>query len=64
MDETEGSVKILADAVTDRVLGVHILGPRASEMIAESVMVMEFAGSAKGHRAAVPCPSHALRSHT
>jgi dihydrolipoamide dehydrogenase len=47
MDETEGLVKILADAVTDRVLGVHILGPRASEMIAEAVMVMEFAGSAE-----------------
>jgi dihydrolipoamide dehydrogenase len=47
MDETEGQVKILADVVTDRVLGVHILGPRASEMIAEAVMVMEFAGSAE-----------------
>ena len=47
MDETEGLVKILADATTDRVLGVHILGPRASEMIAETVMVMEFAGSAE-----------------
>jgi dihydrolipoamide dehydrogenase len=47
MDETEGLVKILADAVTDRVLGVHILGPRASEMIAEAVAVMEFAGSAE-----------------
>jgi dihydrolipoamide dehydrogenase len=47
MDETEGQVKILADATTDRVLGVHILGPRASEMIAEAVAVMEFAGSAE-----------------
>jgi dihydrolipoamide dehydrogenase len=47
MDETEGLVKILADAKTDRVLGVHIFGPRASEMIAEAVMVMEFAGSAE-----------------
>ena len=47
MDETEGLVKILADATTDRVLGVHILGPRASEMIAEAVAVMEFAGSAE-----------------
>jgi dihydrolipoamide dehydrogenase len=47
MDETEGQVKILADAATDRVLGVHILGPRASEMIAEAVAVMEFAGSAE-----------------
>ncbi len=47
MDESEGVVKILADAATDRVLGVHILGPRASEMIAEAVAVMEFAGSAE-----------------
>jgi dihydrolipoamide dehydrogenase len=47
MDETEGIVKVLADAVSDRVLGVHIFGPRASEMIAEAVAVMEFAGSAE-----------------
>jgi dihydrolipoamide dehydrogenase len=47
MDETEGLVKVLADAVTDRVLGVHILGPRASDMIAEAVAVMTFAGSAE-----------------
>ncbi len=47
MDETEGLVKILADATSDRVLGVHILGPRASDMIAEPVSVMEFAGSAE-----------------
>jgi dihydrolipoamide dehydrogenase len=47
MGETEGLVKILADARTDRVLGVHILGPRASELIAEAVSVMEFSGSAE-----------------
>jgi dihydrolipoamide dehydrogenase len=47
MDETEGLVKILAHGQTDRVLGVHILGPRASDMIAEAVAVMEFAGSAE-----------------
>ncbi len=47
MDETEGLVKILADATTDRVLGVHIIGPRASDMIAEAVTTMEFAGSAE-----------------
>ena len=47
MDETEGFVKILADAKTDRVLGVHIFGPRASDMIAEAVTTMEFAGSAE-----------------
>ncbi len=47
MDETEGLVKILADAKTDRVLGVHIIGPRASDMIAEAVTTMEFDGSAE-----------------
>jgi dihydrolipoamide dehydrogenase len=47
MDETEGLVKVLADAKTDRVLGVHIVGPRASDMIAEAVTTMEFAGSAE-----------------
>ena len=47
MDETEGQVKILADAETDKVLGVHILGARAAEMIAEAVIVMEFGGSAE-----------------
>ena len=47
MDETEGTVKILADAKTDRVLGVHIIGPRASDMIAEAVTTMEFHGSAE-----------------
>jgi dihydrolipoamide dehydrogenase len=47
MDETEGLVKVLADVTTDRVLGVHIIGPRASDMIAEAVTTMEFAGSAE-----------------
>ena len=47
MDETEGMVKILADAKTDRVLGVHIIGPRASDMIAEAVTTMEYHGSAE-----------------
>ncbi len=47
MDETEGLVKIIADAKTDRLLGVHIFGPRASELIAEAVAVMEFSGSAE-----------------
>jgi dihydrolipoamide dehydrogenase len=47
MDESEGFVKILADAKTDRVLGVHIIGPRASDQIAEAVAVMEFHGSAE-----------------
>jgi dihydrolipoamide dehydrogenase len=47
MDFTEGSVKVIADAQTDRILGVHILGPHAAEMIHEAVVAMEFAGSAE-----------------
>jgi dihydrolipoamide dehydrogenase len=47
MDETEGMVKLIADAATDRLLAAHIMGPRASELIAELVTVMEFSGSAE-----------------
>jgi dihydrolipoamide dehydrogenase len=44
---TDGFVKILADATTDRILGVHIIGAVASEMIAEAAVIMEFGGSAE-----------------
>jgi dihydrolipoamide dehydrogenase len=44
---TDGFVKIIADAETDRVLGVHIIGADASEMIAEPSVLMEFGGSAE-----------------
>ncbi len=44
---TDGFVKILADAKTDRVLGVHILGPDAETMIAEAAMAMEFGASSE-----------------
>jgi dihydrolipoamide dehydrogenase len=44
---TDGFVKILADAKTDKVLGVHILGPDAGNMIAEAAVLMEFSGSAE-----------------
>ncbi|MEK6748188.1 MAG: dihydrolipoyl dehydrogenase [Pseudomonadota bacterium] len=47
MDETNGFVKILADAQTDRILGVHVIGPYASEMIAEAVVAMEFSASSE-----------------
>jgi dihydrolipoamide dehydrogenase len=47
MHETEGMVKILADAATDKLLGVHILGPRASDLIAEAALAMEFGASAE-----------------
>lgn len=45
--DTEGMVKIIADAKTDLLLGVHIIGPEAGTMIAEAVAVMEFGGSAE-----------------
>ncbi len=44
---TEGFVKIISDKNTDEVLGVHILGPRASDMIAEAVIAMEFSASSE-----------------
>lgn len=47
MDEPEGVVKVLTDAQTDRVLGIHIFGARASDLIAEAVTVLEFSGSAE-----------------
>jgi dihydrolipoamide dehydrogenase len=47
MGEKDGFVKILTHAKTDRVLGVHIIGPRASDMIAECVVAMEFGASAE-----------------
>jgi dihydrolipoamide dehydrogenase len=47
MGESGGLVKILSDAHSDRILGIHILGPNASELIAEGVLAMEFDGSAE-----------------
>lgn len=44
---TEGFVKILADAKTDRVLGVHIIGPEAGTLIAEAVLAMEYGASSE-----------------
>ncbi|QDQ86769.1 dihydrolipoyl dehydrogenase [Alcaligenaceae bacterium SJ-26] len=47
LGDTTGFVKVLADAVTDEVLGVHIVGPQASELISEAVTIMEFRGAAE-----------------
>ena len=47
INEPEGFVKILADVKTDRVLGVHIIGPHAGEMIAEMSVAMEFGASSE-----------------
>jgi dihydrolipoamide dehydrogenase len=45
--DTEGLVKVLADANTDEILGVHMIGPRVADMIAEAVVAMEFRASAE-----------------
>ena len=45
--DTDGFIKVLADAETDEILGVHMIGPRAADMIAEAVLAMEFRASAE-----------------
>ncbi len=45
--DTDGFVKVLADAATDEILGVHMIGPRAADMIAEAVVAMEYRASAE-----------------
>jgi len=45
--ETEGNVKFIADAETDRILGVHIIGPNAGEMIAEATLALEYGASSE-----------------
>jgi len=47
LGQTDGRVKILADAATDRILGVHIIGPRAGDLIAEAVAAIEFSASSE-----------------
>ena len=58
--ETDGFVKVLADATTDRVLGVHMIGPDVSEMIGEYCVAMEF--SAASEDVARTCHPHPTRS--
>jgi dihydrolipoyl dehydrogenase len=58
--ETDGFVKVLADAVSDRVLGCHIIGREAGELIAEVVSVMEFGGASED--IARTCHAHPTRS--
>ena len=50
LGHTEGKVKVLADKTTDRILGVHIIGPRAGDLIAEAVAAIEFGASAEDLR--------------
>ena len=59
-NETEGFVKILADSNTDKVLGVHIIGPHCSDMIAEMALAMEFGASAED----IARTCHAHPTHT
>lgn len=47
MDQAAGLVKVLADAGSDELLGVHVCGPMAGELIAEAVVAMEFQGTAE-----------------
>lgn len=64
MDDTDGMIKVIADAKSDRVLGVHMIGPRASDLIAEAVMAMEFGAAAEDIARAVhahPTLPEALR---
>jgi dihydrolipoamide dehydrogenase len=56
LGDTRGFVKFLADAATDRILGVHIIGPMASEMIAEAVVAMEFRAASED--IALICHAH------
>jgi dihydrolipoamide dehydrogenase len=59
-NQTEGFVKVLADATTDKVLGVHIVGVEAGEMIHEAAVLMEFGGSSED--LARTCHAHPTRS--
>ena len=59
-NETEGFVKILADSKTDKVLGVHIIGPHSGDMIAEMAIAMEFCASAED----IARSCHAHPTHT
>jgi dihydrolipoamide dehydrogenase len=56
LGDTTGFVKIIADAGTDRILGVHVIGPMASELIAEAVVAMEFGASSED--IALICHAH------
>ena len=69
MDETDGFVKVITDAGTDRLLAVHILGARASDLIAEAATVMAYRGSAEdiarvvhGHPTMTEAVSEAARA--
>ncbi|MDO9593801.1 MAG: dihydrolipoyl dehydrogenase, partial [Lutibacter sp.] len=58
--DTDGMIKVLADAVTDEILGVHMIGARAADMIAEAVIAMEFRASSED----IARSSHAHPTYT
>ena len=62
LGETDGRVKILADKVTDRVLGVHIIGARAGDLIAEAAAAMEYGASSED--IARTCHAHPTLAET
>lgn len=55
-------MKILTDSVSDRILGAHIIGPNAGEMISEAVLAMEYGASSED--VARTCHAHPVKSHT
>ena len=59
----DGFVKFIADAKTDEILGVHIIGAGASDLIAEAVVAMEFKAAVRGHRPHLPSASVAVGGH-
>jgi dihydrolipoamide dehydrogenase len=56
MNDSDGFIKVLADPETGRIHGIHIIGPHASELIAEATTVINFGGSV--HDMAVTCHAH------
>jgi dihydrolipoamide dehydrogenase len=62
LGDIEGRVKILADAKTDRVLGVHIIGARAGDLIAEAAVSIEFGASSED--IARSCHAHPTLAET
>jgi dihydrolipoamide dehydrogenase len=62
LDRIDGRVKVLAHAETDRILGVHIIGPRAGDLIAEAVAAMSFGASSED--LARVCHAHPTLSET
>lgn len=60
-DDTDGLVKVIVDAETDRMLGVHIIGPNAGEMIAEAGLALEYGASAED--VGRTCHAHPVSSY-